>query len=199
VEFLNYKATLAELRPSGLVEIPEGDNEALLRFSLASNGKTVKATHRAAIGSEAALAHAGAVETATTIADPAESLPQLVEDLLHKHKVNEALVFPVGHWRAVCDLLAYELAADTSWQDIDAEASLHLNTRDPLLITPRDYHIIPLMLGALIRSAPDDASGEHDLTFVAAGVGMILEFRTSGAVVMTAANPSFCAEMAAMV
>ncbi len=199
MEFLNYKATLAELRPSGLVDIPEGDSESLVRFSLASNGKTVKSTHRAAIGARAALDRAGAVETATVIPHPAESLPQLVEDLLHKHKVNEALVIPVGQWRAVCDLLAFELAADTSWQDIDAEASLHLNTRDPLLITPRDYHIIPLMLGALIRATADDASGEHDLTFVAAGVGMVLEFRTCGAVVMTSANPSFCAEMAQMV
>ncbi len=199
MEFLNYKATLAELRPAGLVDIPEGDSEAIVRFSLESNGKSVKAAHRAAIGSEAALKHAGAVETATAVPDPAESLPQLVEDLLHKHKVNEALIIPVGQWRAVCDLLAIELAADPSWQDIDAEASLHLNTRDPLLITPRDFHIIPSMLGALIRATPDDASGEHDLTFVAAGVGMVLEFRTSGALVMTAANPSFCAEMAEMV
>src|SRR5690606_23716183 len=148
------------------------------------NGKSVKAAHRAAIGAAAALKHAGAVETATTISDPAECLPQLVEDLLHKHKVNEALVIPVGYWRAVCDLLAIELATDTSWQDIDAEASLHLNTRDPLLITPRDFHIIPVMLRALLRSTPDDTSGEHDLTFVAAGVGMVLEFRTSGALVM---------------
>jgi hypothetical protein len=55
------------------------------------------------------------------------------------------------------------------------------------------------MLEALRRAAPDDASGEHDLSVVAAGVGLVLEFRPSGAVLMIATNPSFCAELAGMV
>ena len=198
MEFLSYKATMAELRPAGLVEIPETNDEAIVRFSLEPNGKSVKSVHRGAIGAGDALAHARDVETRTSVDRAGDALPRLVEDLLHKHKVKEALVIPVGHWRAVCDLLAFELASDPSWQDIDAEASLHLNTRDPLLLTPRDFHVIPLMLGALARASAEVDGGEHDLTLVAAGVGMLLEFRPSGALIMTSANPSFCAELADM-
>lgn len=206
MEFLSYKATVAELRPSGLVEVPVAPphgtpDEAgdLLRLTLEANGKTIKTVHRAAIGAEAALRRCEGVDPSTAIDNAPDALPQLAEDLLHKHKVHEALVIPVGKWRAVCDLLAFELAGDESWQDIDTEAALHLNSRDPLLLTPRDFHILPTMLGALARATPDDETGEHDLSIVAAGVGMILEFRPSGALVLTSANPSFCAELAAMV
>lgn len=206
MEFLNYKAAVAELRPAGLVEIveeapgsPERDATTLVRFTLEPNAKGIKAVHSAAIGVASALrACADEVDDTTTIPG-AEPLAQLVEDVLHKHKVTEALVIPVGKWRAISDLLALELANDQSWLDIDAEASLHLNSRDPLFLTTRDFHIIPRMLEALRRATPDDASGEHDLSIVAAGVGLVLEFRPSGALLMVATNPSFCAELAGMV
>jgi hypothetical protein len=206
VEFLNYKAAVAELRPSGLVEIveetpgsSERDATTLVRFTLEPNAKAVKAVHSAAIGAPNALRACVDEVDETTSIPSAEPLAQLVEDVLHKHKVTEALVIPVGKWRAISDLLALELADDQSWQDIDAEASLHLNSRDPLFLTTRDFHVIPRMLEALRRAAPDDASGEHDLSVVAAGVGLVLEFRPSGAVLMIATNPSFCAELAGMV
>lgn len=211
MEFLNHKATLAELRPAGLVEVPisggggespgAGANGAdgPVRLSLDANGKSVKSVHRAALGLKRALAACDDDLDSSTPIDDRDALPRVIENLLHKHRVNEALVIPVGKWRSVCDVLAFELASDPSWQDVDAEASLHLNTRDPLLLTPRDFHIVPTMLGALMRAAPDDGSGEHDLTIVAAGVGMLVEFRASGAVVLTAANPAFCDELAEMV
>lgn len=208
MEFLNYKAAVAELRPVGLVEIIEdapddphsgSDATDLVRFTLEPNAKGVKAVHSAAIGVSKALAACADEVDETTSIPSAEPLAQLVEDVLHKHKVTEAMVIPVGKWRAVCDLLAMELAADESWQDIDAEASLHLNSRNPLLLTTRDFHIIPKMLEALRRATSDDTTGAHDLSIVAAGVGLILEFRPTGALLMVATNPSFCAELTEMV
>ncbi|MGP1309643.1 MAG: hypothetical protein ACTS27_05545 [Phycisphaerales bacterium] len=201
MEFLNYKATLSELRPSGLVpdQSSEGDSIVRLTFAPGNAGAKSPAPRRAAVGSAAALEHCGQVDARHEIADPAATLPDLVESLLHKHKASEALFVPVGKWRAICDVLALELANDPSWQDVDAEAALHLNSHDPLLLTPRDFHVVPTMLSALLRAAPDDPSGEHDLTIVAAGVGMLLEFRPAGALVMTAANPSFVAELDEMV
>ncbi len=206
MEFLNYKAAVAELRPSGLVEIvegapadPDGNASDLVRFTLEPNSKGVKAVHSAAIGVSKALSACADEVDGTTAISSAEPLAQLVEDVLHKHKVTEAMVIPVGKWRALCDLLAIELADDQSWQDIDTEASLHLNSRDPLLLTTRDFHILPKMLEALRRATSDDATGAHDLSIVAAGVGLVLEFRPSGALLMIATNPSFCAELAEMV
>lgn len=193
MEFLSAKELFPEFRAAGVVEVP---SDGLLRFDMRPSDKPAREVHHAAVGSKAALARLG-VE-GVTVDRASERLPGLVEDILHKHRVAEVFIVPVGQWRDVCDTLSMELASDESWLEIDADAALHLNTRDPLALSTRDFHILPLMLGALCRAAGDDSSGRHDMTILAPGVGIVLEFSPAGTLRMAAANAVFCEELVEM-
>lgn len=193
MEFLSAKELFPDLRAAGVVEVA---SEGLVRFDLEPSSKPIREVHRGVVGSERALTRAGL--DGTRVADASERLPALVEDLLHKHRVAEVYIVPVGLWRNVCDTLSFELSSDESWLEIDADAALHLNTRDPLALSTRDFHVLPTMLGALCRAASDDSSGAHDMTIIAPGVGMVLEFSPSGLLRMAAVNAVFCEELAEM-
>lgn len=193
MEFLSAKEVFDVCRAAGVVEVA---SDGLVRFDLRSSEKPAREVHHAVAGSRAALTRLG-VE-GVEVGDASGRLPGLVEDILHKHRVAEIFIVPVGRWRDVCDTLALELASDESWLEIDADAALHLNTRDPLALSTRDFHILPTMLGALCRAAADDESGRHDMTILAPGVGMVLEFSPAGSLRMAAANAVFCEELAEM-
>jgi len=97
---------------------------------------------------------------------PAENLPRLCDEVFHCLSINEVAMIPRKSWREVLDLTAFDLATVERWLDIDAEASLHQNSRDPLFVS-RDEHET---LETMVRSLLTNAEGiEQSISVLASG------------------------------
>lgn len=104
---------------------------------------------------------------------PRAELPAAAMHLIHKAKLDESVLIPSITWRPVLDTLAFDPDRHEDWLEVDADAALHQNGRDPLLLVPHQLHIVERTLTALM----DGASGpEHGLTLVSATSPFVLEF-----------------------
>lgn len=115
----------------------------------------------------------------------AAQLPEIIDGLIHKLHMSEVLLVPVGKWRSVFDAVAFSLAENEDWQEMDAAATVELNTRDPLLCEPGDYHTVSALLHALLSDADQPEQGLM-LTTTAAPV--LVEVIPDGAVRMSFGN-----------
>jgi hypothetical protein len=88
-----------------------------------------------------------------------EKLPERIEMILHRLRLSEVLVIPFAPWRKVFDAVAFSLADNRAWQEVDATASVLLNTHDPLRCEPGDFHTLQALIQALLKDAdsPDQA------------------------------------------
>lgn len=177
MEFFDYNRACQELKGIGIVPEPVGE---AVRFNLAKVPRVSPEVHAIVIsdGSEIADAPEGA-ERRTVGRD---RLPQLAEDLVHVVHLDEVLLIPVRKWGGVVNLVAFDLAEDESWLSIDAEASLHQNGRDPLQLGPPDMPLVSAMCKSLLEHGEGDE--EADLTIVATGAPLVIEFRCAGALVV---------------
>ncbi|TVQ33983.1 MAG: hypothetical protein EA376_00945 [Phycisphaeraceae bacterium] len=149
----------------GVVERPDGD---IMRFALEATPKVAPQIYRLVVGPDASEATDG--ETHIEV-DPAR-LPEFVEGAIHLTHLNEVVLVPVTTWGAIVNITAYDLATDDSWLEIDAEASLHQNRRDPLAVDSRDMHILTAMTKALMEHAD---SPNEDLAILATGASLVME------------------------
>lgn len=121
-----------------------------------------------------------------------ERLPELTEGLIHSNHITEVVLIPVASWKAIIDLVAFDLATDESWLEIDAEASLHQNSHDPLFVGGRDLHLVRAILTSLLANGE---SPDADLAILAVGSPMIFEFRCEGALKVICPNVAIADEM----
>jgi len=165
VEFLDYSPTFQALKSWGVAERPDGD---ITRFTLEPIPKVAPQIHTLIIGEDESEAKDGAVFIK---AEPSR-LPDMVEGVIHLSHLNEVVLVPVATWGAIVNITAFDLATDESWLEIDAEASLHQNRRDPLAVDSRDMHILPAMTRALLEHAD---SPSEDLAIIATGASLVME------------------------
>lgn len=93
-------------------------------------------------------------ENAThSLAAPTDHLPRLCDEVFHALNINEVAMIPRKSWREVLDLTAFDLATVERWLDIDAEASLHQNSRDPLFVSRDEHETIETMVRSLLTNA----------------------------------------------
>lgn len=195
MEFLDYKEFVNTLRENHVAPRAEGD---LVRFEIeGAPGKAVAPAQRLRFAPKGSPNVSADVRMIIT---PRERLPDVLDALIHSARISEVAIIPAGQWRTLMDLVAYELASDESWLDVDAEASLHLNTRDPLLLNPPDLHILRTLTGALLSAVEAAGGGEptQDLTIVAPGSTLIFELDHAGAVNVQCANASVADHLAAV-
>jgi len=172
VEFYVYKDAVDELKQGGVVPSESNDH---VHFRLEKTSKVVTETRELLIGAD--VSDAG--ENVRAVEASKERLPDIVEAIIHKNHMTEALLVPVGTWKGIVDLLAFELAEDETWQEIDSQAALNLNTRNPMLIGPEEMHIVKRMVEGLLKNGE---SPDSDLTIMAVGAPLVFEFRCSGQV-----------------
>jgi hypothetical protein len=84
---------------------------------------------------------------------PVEHLPRLCDEVFHCLNINEVAMIPRKSWREVLDLTAFDLATVERWLDIDAEASLHQNSRDPLFVSRDEHETLETMVRSLLTNA----------------------------------------------
>jgi len=151
VEFVDHGETIEALKEQGLREVPDGEN--LIGLAL-DDSRDVVHLHLSYDESTCAP-HEGA----DVVQVEKGQLPDAVEHLLHKLHLSQVLLIPVGKWRKVFDAVAFSLADNQEWQAIDTAATVVLNTRDPLLAEPVDFHTINALIKALLNDAEDPDQG----------------------------------------
>jgi len=121
-----------------------------------------------------------------------ERLPKLVEHIIHLLHMEQVLLLPVGKWRKVFDAVAFSLADNEDWQEIDAAATVELNTRDPILCEPADFHTLITLIGALLNDAE---SADQGLMLVPTAAPVLIEIIPDGAVRIDLGNAVLADEL----
>ena len=178
MEFVSYREAIEALSDLGVAEIREGDERLFLQLPDSDQNVHLHlaCTESSTLPRDGAMVHA--IEKSR--------LPQLVEHLMHKLHLKEVLLVPVGKWRKVFDAVAFALASNEDWQEVDAMATVELNTRDPLLCGPTDFHTVAALIEALLQSAETPDQG---LTLTTTLRPMMVEIVPDGAARITVGDP----------
>jgi hypothetical protein len=171
VEFVSQEEVIDLLREYGVRREAHGEDQVYLRMDDADEAVHVH------LGCKESKAKP--IEGATVVTVEKERLPKVVEHAIHLLHIAQGLLIPVGKWRKVFDAVAFSLAANEDWQAVDAAATVELNTRDPLLCDPADFHLFIELIGALMRDAENPDQG---LTFIATASPVVIEVVPDGAV-----------------
>lgn len=184
LEFLSHAETLRMLSPFGVTETREGGIfKVVLGQAKHTPGTSVGAAHALEL-SEVWLgeplpdrpdfpAAGNGAGRGDYVSLPRSELPVAAMHLIHKAKLDESVLIPSVTWRPVLDTLAFDPQRHEDWLEVDADAALHQNGRDPLLLVPHQLHIVERTLAALIEGA---SGPEHGLTLVSATSPFVLEF-----------------------
>lgn len=122
-----------------------------------------------------------------------EELVGCVEGVLHRLHINEVALMPVGPWRGILDLAAFELASDERWLDLDAEAAMHMNDRDPLLLRTDAFGIMTKMYKSMLELGD---SPMQDLILFSLETPFVMELRQAGGITVWCANAGIADEVA---
>ena len=95
-----------------------------------------------------------------------------LDHLLHKMHLAPLAVLPRCRWRSVLDAVAFTLAEDRAWQEIESETTLILNTRDALVAGPADLNTIHALVAALMS---DGATPEESIAIVPLSGQLLVE------------------------
>ena len=129
---------------------------------------------------------------AERVETPAEQLPEVVENIIHRLHLNQILLIPISRWREVFDCVAFSLADNEAWQEIDATATIELNSRDPLLCEPGDYHTLMALIRALYTDGEMEQQG---LMLTTTAAPLLMEVVPTGALRISMGNPALADEV----
>ena len=174
MEFVQYQELLPGLQEQGIVEAADADG--LIRLEM-EPGPRLKILHlRDRASRVPPYPDAAVVECSK------EHVADLVRQIIDKIHLTEVLVIPVGTWRDLVDCVAYDLAADEDWIEIDAVAALHQNTRNALAITRGETRVLVDMVRALLKSG---ASPRQDFSITSDASPLLIEVFHDGAASVT--------------
>ncbi|MCL4210949.1 MAG: hypothetical protein HRU76_06120 [Phycisphaeraceae bacterium] len=187
MEFISFDEAVDALADLGIY--PDFPDEAHLRFEPDPDQLPEDACflHLADAGCDAA-----SLDGARRITLPKDDLAGAVESMIGVLRLAQVLVFPVGKWRTVFDAVAFSMASDEHWQEVDAMASVELNTRDPLLCEPGDYHTLRRLVGALLSDAE---SPDQGITITTTGAPLLVEVVPQGALRVMLGNQALADEV----
>ena len=184
MEFVDHDETIEALKEQGLREVPDGEN--LIGLALDDSDDVVHL--HLAYDESTCTPHEGA----DVVHVEKGQLPDAVEHLLHKLHLSQVLLIPVGKWRKVFDAVAFSLADNEEWQAVDTAATVVLNTRDPLLAEPGDFHTINALIKALLNDAEDPDQG---LMITTTTAPLMVEIVPDGAVRVSIGDPVLADEV----
>jgi len=115
-----------------------------------------------------------------------------LEALLHKLHLAPVLLFPIGRWRHVFDLISYEMAENQDWQEIESTAIIELNTHDPLMCEPQDLHLVHDILATILKNGTEALQG---VTLTALGKPLVIAIEPPGNLRIELVSESLAAEV----
>ena len=122
----------------------------------------------------------------------AERLSGVVDDIIHKLRLRQVLLFPIGKWRDVFDAVAFSLAGNEDWQEVDAAAAVELNGRHPLFCEAGDFQTVSALTEALLRDAETPNQG---LMLTTTTTPLLVEIVPTGAIRVSLGNEALADEI----
>ncbi len=185
MEFIDEKHIGAVLKDYRIAQRPVGEDR--IELTMGEDADTVRV--------HMACADCGVepLEGAEVVTVERERLPQVVEHILHLLHLAEVVMFPAAKWRNVFDAVAFSLAENEMWQEVDAAATVELNQRDPLLCMPADFPTIEELLTALFSDAENPEQG---LAIVSPSAPILIEVIPAGALRISIGNRVLADEVA---
>ena len=120
---------------------------------------------------------------------------EVLEHILHKLHLAPLLILPIGRWRSVFDVVTPALADNEQWVAIDSEATVELNTRDPLVCELRDLHLLRAVVDAVLANSEELAQG---ISIAAVQAPLLVEVEPAGGVLITIGNEGLADEVRAV-
>ncbi|MCZ6542186.1 MAG: hypothetical protein O6768_00815 [Planctomycetota bacterium] len=185
MEFVAYSEVMDLLKEQGVREVPAGDDRICLELV---ENKNVVHLHLACRESTSAPRPGASV-----VAVAKDRLPGFVEHIIHKLHLNQVILIPIAKWRKVFDAVAFSMAENEDWQAVDTAATVELNTRDPLLCDPGDFHTLNALIKVLISDAD---SPDQGLMITTTAAPVVVELVPDGAVRISIGDPVLADEVA---
>jgi hypothetical protein len=148
VEFVERRQMLEALRGKGVLERESGE---LVHLG-------IEPSRRGGAVTLSASGRAGAPDGAIVVEVAADRLAATLEAAIHKFHLFPLYLVPAARWRVVFATVAFGLAANPQWTEIDSAATVELNTRDPLLCDPGHLHVLRELVRVLLAEGGDDAN-----------------------------------------
>ena len=126
---------------------------------------------------------------------PRTQAGEVLEHILHKLHLTPMLLFPIGKWRPVFDLVTPVLTDNDQWMAIDSEATIELSTRDPLMCEPRDLHLLRAVVESILEHGQTLDQG---ISIAALQAPLLVEVEPAGGVLLTIGNESLADEVRAV-
>lgn len=123
---------------------------------------------------------------------PRAELASALDQILHRLNLTELLLIPIGKWRNVFDAVAFSLAENEAWQEVDAAATVELNSRDPLLCERADFHTLEELVKALMNDAETPDQG---FTILSTASPVLIDITPSGFIRITVGNRALADEV----
>jgi hypothetical protein len=177
VEFVEDREVMELLRECRVIPVPADGERVYLQMS---GDDDVVRVHLST-GKSAAEPAPGA-EVLTV---PPDRLADKIDGILHKLGLSQILLVPVGKWRYLFDAVAFSLAQNEDWQEIEAMATVERNSRDPLLCDPGDFHTVAALIRALLADADRPEQG---LMITTTGAPLLVEIVPDGAARLSFGN-----------
>lgn len=184
MEFVSHDDVAELLDDHGIEEIVEGTDRVFLRMTESDGVVHVHLADTACACKPYQGAQSVAIEKAR--------LTATLEHILRALRLHQVAAIPVGKWRKVFDAVAFSLANNHAWQEMDAAATVELNTRDPLLCDPADMHLLFEMIGALLNDAQ---SPDQGLMLLATTSPVLVEVVPEGAVRISVGSQALADEV----
>lgn len=184
VEFVSYADAWPALRQQGLEEAERTQSE--LHLSL-------RDTDQLAVIDVAAADHPNAAKLPPEVRRiPRACIPQAIEAIVHKLRLDPVVLIPVGCWREVFAAVAFGMAENEEWKAVDQMASVEFNTRDPILLGPAEHHTLRDLLRVLLADGTKDSQG---ISIAATGTSILIEVLPSGQMILFMGNPHLAAQV----
>ncbi|MCC6908389.1 MAG: hypothetical protein IT430_10645 [Phycisphaerales bacterium] len=174
MEFVQYREVLPGLQEHGLIEAT--DEAGLTRLEIEPQPR-LKTLHV-----RDAASKVQPYPDAVVVEHPKAELAEFLEQALDRIHLSEVLVIPVGQWRAVIDCVAFDLAADEEWREIDALAALNQNTRNALAVTRGETRLLIDMVRSLFNNGSEPS---QDIAITSDVAPLLVEVFHDGAISLT--------------
>lgn len=191
MEFVNHEEVVDLLDEYGIEEIADGSDRVFLSMT---DGDGVVHLHLSCPESKTKPR-----KGASILPVEKDRLPQVLDQMIHCLHLNQVVMIPIGKWRRVFDAVAFSMAQSSDehvardWQEFDAAATVELNTRDPLLCEPADFHTLIALMQNLLRDAE---SPDQGLALMATASPVLVEIIPDGAVRVSLGSQVLADELA---
>lgn len=188
MEFVRYDEAMEVLSELGVVETHMSDER--LQLELADSAEVVHLHVTSAL--DGMTPTQAARDGDERLIVESERMPDVIEHLIHKLGLMQVLVIPIGKWRRVFDAVAFSMAENVHWQEIDATATVSLNTRDPLLCEPGDLHTLRDLIAAILTDAAEPDQG---IMITSTNSAVMVELHPDGSARLSVGNPVLADEI----